>query len=176
VHLGSGCHFHGIRFMRFGRGVRARGNLWIEAICQYGEAVFTPRIVVGDGVVFSNGVHISAIDRVEIGNRVLFGSGVFISDHNHGAYAGPVHSAPDQAPEDRVLHTRGPVIIEDNVWFGDNVNVVGPARIGFGAVIAANSVVRGDVPARSMVAGSPARAIRTFDDQARQWLAAAKGR
>jgi acetyltransferase-like isoleucine patch superfamily enzyme len=175
VHLGSGCRFQGIRFMRFGRGVRSRGNLWMEAISQYGDAAFTPRIAVGDRVVFSNAVHISAIHSVEIGNRVLFGSGVFISDHNHGAYAGSLHSAPGQAPEDRALHTRGAVVIEDNVWFGDNVNVVGPARIGFGAVIAANSVVRGDVPACSIVAGAPARVVKVFDEQALQWVAVSGG-
>jgi acetyltransferase-like isoleucine patch superfamily enzyme len=130
--------------------------------------------VFGDRVIFSNAVHIAAIECVEIGNDVLFGSGVFVSDHNHGSYAGANQCAPGLAPADRPLDTRGPVIIEDNVWLGDNVNIVGPARIGFGAVIGANAVVRGDVPARTMVVGTPAHVIKRFDERAGQWVPAAR--
>ena len=172
INLGAGCHFNGIRCMRFGRDLSVRSNLWLEAVTRYEGEVFTPQIVIGDRVSMSDGVHITAILRVEIGNDVLFGSRVFVSDHNHGAYAGEDQCAPDQPPVKRALHSRGPVIIEDNVWLGDNVNIVGPVRIGFGAVIGANSVVRSDVPALAIAAGSPARVLKTYDEAAAEWVAA----
>lgn len=170
LNLGSACHLNGVRFMRFGRDVSARSNLWLEAVIRYQGQVFNPVIVIGDRVRFSDAVHITAINRIEIGNDVLFGSGVFVSDHNHGSYAGMTHSRPEEPPVVRALHSGGAVVIERNVWIGDNVNIVGPVTIGFGAVIGANSVVRHDVPACTIVAGAPARVIKSFLPDRGQWL------
>jgi acetyltransferase-like isoleucine patch superfamily enzyme len=169
LNLGTGCHLSGIRHLHFGKDVRARSSLWLEAVTSYRGQDFHPRITIGDRVRFSHAVHIAAIGTIQVGNDVLFGSHVFVSDHNHGAYAGPVHSNPDEPPVHRSLHSMGPVVIEDNVWVGDNVNIVGPAHIGFGAVIGSNSVVRGDVPPRAMVGGVPARTIKTFDGTSMKW-------
>lgn len=171
INLGSGCHLNGVRFMRFGKDISARSNLWLEAITRYQEQTFSPVIVIGDRVRFSDAVHITAINRIEIGDDVLFGSGVFVSDHNHGSYTGPEHSRPEEPPALRALHSGGAVVIEGNVWIGDNVNIVGPVTIGFGAVIGANSVIRHDVPPCSIVAGAPARVIKTFNPDVGQWLA-----
>ncbi len=171
INLGAGCHFNGIRCMRFGRDISVRNHLWLEAITRYEGVVFTPQIMIGNRVNMSDGVHISAISRIEIGDDVLFGSRVFVSDHNHGAYGGEQQSRPGEAPVKRALHSRGAVIIESNVWLGDNVNIVGPVHIGAGAVIGANSVVRSDVPARTIVAGSPARVVKAWDESVSRWVA-----
>jgi acetyltransferase-like isoleucine patch superfamily enzyme len=55
--------------------------------------------------------------------------------------------------------TAAGVTIEDDVWIGANCCVLDGAHIGQGAVVAANSVVRGDVPSYEIVAGAPARSI-----------------
>jgi acetyltransferase-like isoleucine patch superfamily enzyme len=52
-----------------------------------------------------------------------------------------------------------PVVIEDNVWLGANVIVLPGVTIGFGAVVAANSVVTKNVPQSSLVGGNPAVVI-----------------
>jgi len=169
--LGPGCELLGVRHVRWGRGVSVRSRLWLEALSSYAGESFTPSIRIGDRVSFSDGVHISAIERIEIGNGVLFGSHVFVADHNHGSYQGPVQSAPDQPPSERPLGRRGAVVIEDNVWIADGANIVGPCRIGFGAIVGAHAVVRADVPPRSMVAGAPARVVRVYDPDSRRWLA-----
>lgn len=57
--------------------------------------------------------------------------------------------------------SKGPVIIEDNVWIGDKATILANVTIGKGAVVAANSVVTKDVPAYSVVAGIPAKVIKT---------------
>lgn len=172
LNLGSACHLNGVRFMRFGRDVSARSNLWIEAVIRYQGQAFDPLIVIGDRVRFSDAVHITAINRIEIGNDVLFGSGVFVSDHNHGSYAGATHSRPQEPPVSRALHSGGAVVIGPNVWIGDNVNIVGPVTIGSGAVIGANSVIRRDVQSCTLVGGAPARVIKRFDPETRQWVPA----
>lgn len=58
-----------------------------------------------------------------------------------------------------------PVVIEDDVVIGANVVVLEGVRVGKGAVIAAGAVVIEDVPANSVVAGIPARVIKTVDEK-----------
>ena len=55
---------------------------------------------------------------------------------------------------------KGPTIIGDDVWIGENVLITGGLTIGTGAVVAARAVVTHDVPPYAIVAGVPARIIR----------------
>jgi serine acetyltransferase len=55
-----------------------------------------------------------------------------------------------------------PVIIEDDVWLGTNAVVLPGVRVGRGAVVGAGAVVTRDVPPFTVVAGAPARPIRTL--------------
>lgn len=169
LQLGPGCQVMGGRNISFGRSVCAGRNFWLEAVSEYGPQEFEPKIVIGDFVRFSDSVHISAIESITIGNHTLFGSKIYISDHNHGSYAGERQSSPDEPPAQRRLGGGGPVVIGENVWVGDNSVIVGPVAIGRGVIIAANSVVRGEVPANTMVAGAPARAIKVFNSHTGTW-------
>lgn len=53
-----------------------------------------------------------------------------------------------------------PVTIGNHVWLGENVMVLKGVTIGEGAIVAASSLVTKDVPAHTLVAGSPAKVIR----------------
>ena len=68
-----------------------------------------------------------------------------------------------EKPFERKIISKGPVIIGDNVWIGDKVTILSGVRIGNGVVVAANSVVTKDVPEYCVVAGNPARVIRSND-------------
>jgi acetyltransferase-like isoleucine patch superfamily enzyme len=169
LNMGPDCAVRGMRRISIGRSVSVYGGLWLEAVENYRGQSFSPRIYIGDRVSFSKDVHITCIEHITIGNDVLFGSRVYVSDHNHGRYAGVQQSHPDEPPAERALSPGGQVIIESNVWIGDNVVIVGPTRIGTGVIVAANSVVKGDIPPFIMIAGAPAKTIKKFDLELKIW-------
>jgi lipopolysaccharide O-acetyltransferase len=169
LYFGPGCRVIGGRHISFGRHIFANRNLWLEAVTSYQSQHFSPAITIGDGVTFSDDVHISSIESIVIGSSVMLGSRIFISDHSHGAYKGDLQSRPEEPPSHRRLGSGGPVSIGNNVWIGDNSVVLGPATIGSGAIVGANSLVRGVVPCNTIVAGSPAIVIKAFNSRTGSW-------
>jgi len=169
IYLGRGSRVHGSNCITFGRNFYVHSNLWLEAVLNYRSQCFSPTIQIGDDVSFSDGVHVTCIESIVLGNGILLGSRVYISDHNHGIYTGVGQSHPSEPPAIRQLGGAGPVIIGKNVWIGDNAIILGPVVIGEGAIVAANSVVRKDVPPQTMVAGVPARPIKQFDQNTATW-------
>ena len=169
LHLGPDCMVRGAKCISFGRNISATRNLWLEAVIDYRDQRFHPAIEIGDGTSFSDSVHITSIERIVIKKNVLMGSRIYISDHNHGAYKGPVQSSPEEPPARRRLGGGGPVFIGENVWIGDNVVILGPVTIGNGAVIGANSLITQDVAPQTIVAGAPAVPIKRFNPESRIW-------
>jgi len=99
---------------------------------------------------------ISALAPISIGSHVQIAAFCAFYSYDHGFAAGkPIY--------EQALTTKGPIIIENDVWIGYNVVVLSGVRIGEGAVIAAGSVVTRNVPAGSVAAGSPAQVIKMRD-------------
>ncbi|MBR4243334.1 MAG: hypothetical protein IKR98_05525 [Bacteroidaceae bacterium] len=63
----------------------------------------------------------------------------------------------------RPIVSKGPVVIEDNVWIGEMACIMPGVTIGRGAIVGANAVVTHDVPPYTLVAGNPARIIKQID-------------
>lgn len=109
-------------------------------------------IVVGHGCVINSGVSLAATHSITLGNRVYLGTLVFVMDNNF-------HDVVD-----RNLHPVGrPVVLEDDVWIGVKATVLPGVRIGRGAVVGAHSLVTHDVAPYTLVAGCPARVVRTLE-------------
>jgi lipopolysaccharide O-acetyltransferase len=100
---------------------------------------------------------------------VLIASGVFISDHNHGAYSGPSVSSPLVPPAERPLQVL-PVVIEDDVWIGEQVCILPGVRVGKGAIVGAGAIVTKSLPPYTIAVGAPAKVIKRFDFDANAWL------
>lgn len=147
----SQVKIQGISRISFGGGVMAGRGLWLQTI---GEG----RLTIGANVNFSDWVHIGALSSVTIGNGCLIGSKVLITDHSHGSAADIQTDAPLR-PDARSLHSKGPVVLEENVWLGDAVVVLPGVRIGRNAIVGANSVVTHDIPSNTVWAGVPATQI-----------------
>jgi lipopolysaccharide O-acetyltransferase len=168
-YLGQGARVIGSRHITVGLHAHINRHAWVEAVHSFRGQSFAPVIQIGRGFAASDRLHITCTHRITLGDDCLLGSGVYISDHNHGSYGGAQQSAPDQAPVDRALQCGGAVVIGSRVWIGDNVVIVGPLRIGDGAVIGANSVVKQDVPGNAIAGGTPLRVIKRFNPVSGQW-------
>ena len=118
---------------------------------------FTPTITIGNGCTISENCHISAINNISIGNHLLTGTNVLITDNSHGACTREDMGMP---VDERLLVSKGAVVIGNNVWIGNNACIMPGVSIGDGAIIGANSVVTHDIPAYSVAGGIPAKVIK----------------
>jgi carbonic anhydrase/acetyltransferase-like protein (isoleucine patch superfamily) len=114
-------------------------------------------IEIADGVYINYGTLISAHSSVYIGADVMVGNYSIIGDTEV-----PGIDEPRVAP---ALDAR-PIHIGAGAWLAARVTVLPGARIGAGAVIAAGSVVAGDIPPNAVAGGIPARLLREPSRQA----------
>ncbi len=90
-------------------------------------------------------------ERIEIRENCSIAFGVVISDHDF-------HKTYTNGKENRET---APVLIKEGVWIGAHAKILKGVTIGEYAIVGAGAVVTRDVPARSMVAGNPAKVIKT---------------
>jgi lipopolysaccharide O-acetyltransferase len=171
ISIGPRAHLRGLSHIQMGEDLSTGPGFWLEAITEYYEQIFSPRIIIGNHVRISHGTHIGATNYVEIGDHVLMGSKVVVVDHNHGQYSTDPTSL-EIPPSLRPLGRDAKVVIGANVWLCDGVAVLPGSIIGEGSVIAANSVVNGTIPPFTIAVGSPARVVKVFNRETNQWVKA----
>jgi carbonic anhydrase/acetyltransferase-like protein (isoleucine patch superfamily) len=173
-------------FGRFGRGVSIHYSVDIRRsvsnrIC-IGDSVYIardtwlnvpepgaddpPSILLEDGCRIGRRCMISAKNLVRIGTDVILGPSVLIADHSHefSNMDLPIHA--------QGLTAGGTVLIERNCWVGYGAAIIctsGNLSIGRNSVIGANSVVTHSVPQFSVVVGNPAKIVRQYDSESRDW-------
>lgn len=145
-----------------GKNFDSGKNLRIQAISRYQKYSYEPEIIIGENVTINPNCQLVAINKIVIGNNVLIASNVFISDHSHGWVDFRDINTP---PSLRELDSKGPIIIEDNVWIGQNVTILANVKIGKNSIVGANSVVTKSIPDFSIAVGTPARVIRSVNFQ-----------
>lgn len=119
----------------------------------------TARIQIGENTWFNNSVAIIAErTTVSIGRDCVIGQSAFIVDSDFHAID-PVERARGEG------HEAKPVTIEDHVFLGANVTILKGTQIGSGSTVGAGSVVSGSFPQNALIAGNPARVIKTFDQK-----------
>lgn len=121
---------------------------WVAA----GAVVRSGHVVLGADC--SINAYAVVAGQVKFGNGVRMASlaAVYGFNHRFERTDVPIHG--------QGLEIRG-VVIEDDVWIGSHAVVVDGMTVGRGAVIAAGAVVTKDVPPGAVVAGNPARVIKT---------------
>jgi len=95
-----------------------------------------------------NGMDISGGGKVKIGDNFHSGSSCMMITQNHNINGSAL-------PYDNTYIFKD-IVIEDNVWLGSRVIILGGVNIGEGAVIQAGSVIVNDIPALAIAGGHPA--------------------
>ncbi len=170
-----------IRMRRFGwsseirRPLRINGyrNIWIGNHVHIADQTWlgvsnamsgvTGKLVIEDGCVIGHYNHIYATGCVILHNHVLTADKVYVSDNCHG------YENVDIPIVQQSVVQRNFVEIGEGSWLGENVCVLG-AKIGKHCVIGANSVVTHDIPDFCVAVGNPAKIIKQFDFQKKEWV------
>lgn len=158
VYLGKIGHIENPKHISMGHLVSFGDDFYLYAYVK--DKSTPPEITIGDNCCFGAHNHITASDKIIIGNNVVTGKRVTISDNNHGNTDATTLKTP---PLEREIVSKGPIVISDNVWIGENAIILSGVTIGEGSIIAAGAVVTKDIPAFSIAAGNPARIIKTID-------------
>lgn len=154
-------------FIKLGTNLTTGKGCRIEAYPVNGASKVI--IAFGNDIEINDYVHIAGGSNVTIGDNVLIASRVFISDINHGKYKGNNQDSPLSKPGDRILTTKD-VIIKENVWIGEGVCVLAGVTIGKGSIIGALSVITKDIPDYSIAVGSPAKVVKQYDFEKKEWI------
>lgn len=154
----------GKKYIDFGTNLTTGARCRIEVHGNHHEK----KIIFGKNVNMGYDVRMTCSSKIVIGDNVLIGSRVLIIDNSHGKYSGHQQDIPSTPPNERKIVT-APLEIADNVWIGENVVIQMGVKVGYGSIIAANSVVTKDIPEKSIVAGAPAKVIKIYNDKNKEW-------
>jgi len=113
-------------------------------------------LLIGEGSHINSGTVIYTGNGISIGRYVLIAANCTLAPVNH-AFALVGANIRDQGFQP----SRGGILIEDDVWVGANTVILDGAKLRSGVVIAAGSVVRGDLSPNSVYGGNPLRLIRS---------------
>ncbi len=118
----------------------------------------TPQTIIGDYCNF-NGLHIHGHGKVTIGNYFHSGKSILIVNSNHK------FEHANAIPYDSNEYIHKEVVIEDFVWVGTRVTILGGVTLGEGCIVQSGAVVVKNVPKYAIVGGNPAQVFKTRNIQ-----------
>ncbi|MDQ6935954.1 MAG: acyltransferase [Actinomycetota bacterium] len=114
------------------------------------------RLHISSTAVVNNALFNLSSGEITVGDYAFFGHNVsiFTGTHDWTKFGAERQVAVPKSGRD--------VVIGEGVWVSSNAIVVAPCRIGAHAVVGVGSLVLGDVESYTVVAGNPARFLRTI--------------
>lgn len=127
--------------------------------------IFTPSdifsfstISIGDDVFIGTGAHFSSVKGIEIRDRVMFGPNVTMLGGNHNS---ELNGKAMRFNKEKRESDDEAIVVEEDSWIGAGATILKGVTIGRGAIVGAQAVVTRDVLPYTIVAGCPAKLIRT---------------
>lgn len=129
---------------------RCGDNVYIDSSVRIKNGQY---LSIGRNVSIHSFCYIDSLGGIDIGKNVSIAHSVSIlsADHTWEDLSRPIKYNPV------ILR---PTVIEDDVWIGCGVRILGGARIGRRCIVAAGAVVKGELAPGGLYAGVPARRIR----------------
>ena len=112
---------------------------------------------IGRNVFVNQGCRLDDLGGITLGDDVMLGPGVRIISSGH----------PLDPAKRRRQVTAAPIVIGRNVWIGAGATILQGVTIGDDTVVAAGAVVAADVPPAVLVAGVPARIVKSVVEESR---------
>lgn len=117
------------------------------------------RVHVADTAIVNDALLNTESGSITVDADAFFGHRVSVLTGTHDVSLRGLDRQRAVPPEGRDVH------VEEGAWVGSGAILLGPCRIGAHAVVAAGAVVTGDVAPQTMVAGVPARLVRSLQDE-----------
>lgn len=124
-----------------------------------GEVIIGDKARIGIGSVI--------IGPVQIGDNVGLGQHVFISGFNH------IYQDAERDSNEQELE-RKTVFIDKETHIGSNSVILAGVQIGKRVQIGAGSVVTKNIPDFCVAVGNPARIVKQYDFEKKQWIKASR--
>jgi acetyltransferase-like isoleucine patch superfamily enzyme len=118
-------------------------------------------VIMGEKVLVGVGCKLTG--PITLGNNILLAQNVLISGLNHD-FSDPSVPIVHQG------YSVKEIVIEDGVWIGGGAIITPGVHIGRNSVVGAGSVVTKDVPPYSVAIGNPARVVKQYDFELKQWV------
>lgn len=122
-----------------------------------------PHISIGNNFHSTRNLTIQCAGNVTIGENVLVASDVFIIDYNHGMNAETANYLDNPLIVCEVA-------IGDGTWIGNNAVILPGVHIGKKCIIGGEGVVTKDIPDYSLAVGNPAKVIKKWDFETKDWI------
>ncbi len=171
IKVGIKSHFEkpvqidGGKYITIGDSSSIGRDAWLGAFDRYQDQSFRPKLNIGNNVRIGNYACITCIDEISIEDGCLISEYVYVSDHYHG-----FDPNSDVIPAKQPLFTKGKVSIGQNSFIGYRVSILNGVTLGRNCVVGAHSVVVTSFPDYSIIAGVPARLIKTYSLTEKKWI------
>jgi acetyltransferase-like isoleucine patch superfamily enzyme len=134
-------------------------NSTIEDFCTINNGVGD--VLIGDNSLI--GMSNVVIGPVTIGNNVIMAQNIVVSALNH-----EYRDVNLPIQQQKIL--TAPIVIEDDCWIAANAVITSGVTVGKHSVVAANAVVTKSIPPYSVAAGNPAKIIKKYDFEVKDWV------
>jgi acetyltransferase-like isoleucine patch superfamily enzyme len=131
----------------------------IEDFCTVNNGVGD--VIIGHHTLIGMGN--TLIGPIRVGNNVIFAQNIVASGLNH-----EYRNIDTPIYQQKIL--TAPIVIEDDCWIAANVVLTAGITIGKHSVVAAGAIVTRDIPPYSVAVGNPARIIKRYDSDRKEWI------
>jgi len=146
------------KLIKVGKNSYVGKQAWLEIFGDKGEIIIEEEVRIG------NFACITAVNRVRIRKGTLISEYFYASDHTHG-----FDPEDDLPPAQQPLESKGEVEIGEKCFIGYRVSILPGVKLGKRCVVGAHSVVTRSFPDYTMITGVPAKAIKKYSFERKDW-------